>query len=54
MTFDLYENVMDHLLTKDYLCTKFKIKKTWNIVFTRFSQFDSCWTQMTFDLHQKQ
>ena len=25
-----------------------------DIVFTRFSQFDPCWPQMTFDLHQKQ
>ena len=27
---------------------------SWDIVFTRFSQFDPCWPQMTFDLHQKQ
>ena len=27
---------------------------SWDIVFTRFSRFDPCWPQMTFDLHQKQ
>ena len=26
----------------------------WDIVFTRFSYFDTCWPQMTFDRHKKQ
>ena len=40
-----------HLHTKYEICPSFP---SWDIVFTRFSQFDPCWPQMTFDLHQKQ
>ena len=40
-----------HLHTKYEICPSFP---SWDIVFTRFSQFYPCWPQMTFDLHQKQ
>ena len=40
-----------HLHTKYEICPSFP---SWDIVFTRFSQFDPCWPQMTFDLHQNQ
>ena len=56
MTFDLNENDRDHLITKDFLQTKFEVQETfpcWDIVFTRFSNFDLCWPQMTSDLHEK-
>ena len=39
------------LHTKYEICPSFP---SWDIVFTRFSQFDPCWPLMTFDLHQKQ
>ena len=38
------------------LHTKYEIFPSfpcWDIVFTRFSQFDPCWPQMTFDLQPK-
>ena len=40
-----------------YLYTTFEVQATFtssDIVFTKFSDFDFCWTQMTFDLHEKQ
>ena len=40
-----------HLHTNYKICPSFP---SWDIVFTRFSQFDPCWPKMTFDLHQKQ
>ena len=43
-------NVM-HLHTTYEICPSFH---AWDIVFTRFSQFDPCWPLMTFDLHKKQ
>ena len=40
-----------HLHPKYKICPRFPSR---DIVFTRFLQFDPCWPQMTFDLHQKQ
>ena len=37
------------LHTKYEICTSFPC---WDIVFTRFSQFDPCWPQLTFDLQK--
>ena len=37
-----------HLHIKYEICPSFP---SWDIVFTRFSQFHPCWPQMTFDLH---
>ena len=57
MTFDLNENYRDRLPTKGYQHTKFEVQATftyWDTVFTRFSVFDLCGPQMTFDLHGKQ
>ena len=51
------KNNRDHLPTKGYQHTKFEVQATftyWDTVFTRFSDFDLWWPQMTFDLHEKQ
>ena len=51
------ENNRDHLHTKGYQHTKFEVQATftsWDIVFTRFLDFDLWWPQMTFDCHGKQ
>ena len=48
------ENNRDHLPTKGYQYTKFKVPANftyWDNVFTRFPVFDLWWPQMTFDLH---
>ena len=50
------KNNRDHLPTKGYQRAKFEVQATfpsWDIVFTRFSDFDHCWPQMTFDLREK-
>ena len=50
------KNNRDHLLTKGYQRAKFEVQATfpsWDIVFTRFLDFDHCWPQMTFDLREK-
>ena len=51
------ENKTDHLHTKGYHHTLFEVKATftyWDNVFTRFSDFDLWWPQMTFDHHEQQ
>ena len=53
------KNNTDHLLTKEYLYTKFEVQATFFTssdirVLTRFWDFDHCWPQVTFDLHEKQ
>ena len=51
------ENNRDHLPTKGYQYTKFEVPANftyWDTVFTRFSDFDLWWPQMTFDRHGKQ
>ena len=58
MTFDLHEKKnWGHLFTKGYLHTKFVVQATFpssDIVFTKFPDFELCWPQMTFELHEKQ
>ena len=50
------KNDRDHLPTMGYLYTIFEVQATFtssHIVLTKFSDFDFCWPQMTFDLHEK-
>ena len=56
MTFDLHKNNRLLLLNVVHLHTKYEICASfpsWDIMFTRFSQFDPCWPQMTFDIKTK-
>ena len=51
------KNNRDHLPTKGYLPIKFEVQVNFtssDIMFTKFSHFDLCWPQMTFDLHKNQ
>ena len=51
------KNNRDHLLTDVHPYSTFEITATftsWDIVFTRVWDFDLCWSQMTFDLNEKQ